>query len=152
MDSGICDLILERLESDRERDTVDVRVVFSRPLDDAADDAYDTQYSFSFVPVYACERRISADNFVLSMSGIHYRPSRDVVKTFVSSWVDAVSDTSRARTKVSCEVSATAARGGGRIYGSKVRFDCGRSSVRRAVNRVVETVMRIKGLVSAMAA
>lgn len=146
MESGICDLILQRLDSDRERDTVDVRIVFRRNTD-----AEETEYNFSFVPVYACERRISADNFVLSMSGIHYRPSRDVVKTFVSSWVDAVSDTSGARTEVSCELSATAARGGGRIYRSTARFDCGRSSIRRGINRVVETVMRIKGLVSAMA-
>jgi len=127
MDSEICDLILQRLECARERDTVNVRIVFRRNTD-----ADETEYNFSFVPVYACERRVSAENFVLSMSEITYRPSRDVVKTFVSSWVDAVSDMPGEHTKVSCELSATAAKGGGRIYGSTVRFECGRDGARRA--------------------
>lgn len=154
----ICDRILQQLESDRQREVVDVKMVFTSPptpkdrfqMPHCDSKKLETEYRISFIPVFPCD--FIDENFIVSISGISFRPNRDIIKTFVSSWVNNLADSaSDDRIKCASEISAVAKSEC--IYQRTVKFDfCKQGNKnRRAINRLVESVMHVKGLCNGMA-
>ena len=102
-----------------------------------------------FKPTYPCD---GEEGFVLSVSGVEFRPGRDVVKALVTAWVDELADESGDDRRMSCVLEVCASAGERRIYKNRVKFDyCKHSGKnKKAINRLVETFMHIKGLCESM--
>nr|WRJ69753.1 hypothetical protein TetV2_00304 [Oceanusvirus sp.] len=153
----ICDRILRQLENDKKRETVEVQVALRSIPDDVINKLVDarttTTHSIEFNPVYIKDAHDDCP-YILSVSGVRFFPKKEVVKSFVSFWLDDMAALSRDN-KLNCEMKLTAKTGDTDIYNNNLRFQyfpehCTKN--RRAINRVVERVMHVKGLCENMRA
>lgn len=146
----VCDIILRKIESDRARGAVEVRVSFAaRASDSCAEHDLSAQHVLTLSQSFPrCE---GADDCVISVSGIEYLPTRDIVKTFVASWVEDLYFRTGKRTKCVANVCATA--DGRNVYQRTMRFELWETPKKnkRAINRITESVMNAKGLFCSMA-
>eukprot|EP00873_Tetraselmis_striata_P033719 jgi/Tetstr1/453983/TSEL_040902.t1 len=158
----ICDRIIQRLREDRHRDMVRVSLGFTAAtgygtFPEASDSAVRFQHEVEFWPTYPCDG--GDGGYVIAVRGVRFRPNRDLVRTLVRAWLEeivgaACGEGGDARKRVACRVDIDAATSDARsVYHSCVRFEYAGAHARnkRAVNRVVETVMRIKGMCESMA-
>lgn len=146
----ICDRIIQQLKDDRQRDSVHVDLILKtpyRPEKFAVEEPekIECHHYLEFKPTYPCD---GEEGFILSVSGVQFRPNREVVKAFVTSWLDELADESGDDDRMSCVLELSASAGEQRIYKNRVKFDYCRYSGKnkKAVNRLIETFMHIKGL------
>ena len=147
----ICDRIIRQLRDDRERDSVQVHVTLRtsyRPGRFSLEqpDKIECNHEIEFKPMYPCD---GVGGSVISVSGVRFRPDREVVKTFVTTWLEELAEESgEDEGRMSCVLELQALAGDQSIYKNRIRFEYCRQSGKnkKAVNRMVETLMHIKGL------
>ena len=147
----ICDRVIRRLLEDIRRDTVRVVITFrtsSLAPRFAAVEPIDLVrvHEVEFGPRYP---RCWAGGTVLSVSGVCFLPTRPVLKTLVTGWLDELAAASgREEGRMRCLMHLEAACGERRIHASRGGFDYfpGSGRNKKAVNRSVEALMRVKGL------
>lgn len=153
----ICDRIIRLLREDRARDAVRVHLALrtsyrSGKYAEEEPDQVVCRHDIEFEPTYPCD---GASGSVISVSGVRFRPDRAVVKTFVTTWLQELADESgESEGRIPCVAELQALAGDRRIYQNRIRFEYCRHSGRnkKAVNRMVETLMQVKGLCESLAA
>ena len=146
----ICDRIIQLIREGRERDSV--RVVLDlktphRPGRFAAVEPAkaECRHCMEFKPAYPGDE---GRGFFLTVSGVRFRPTREVIKALVVAWLDELAEESGDDDRMSCALELSAWKGDRRIYNNRVKFDYCRRRARnkKAVNRLVEALMHVKGL------
>lgn len=97
-----------------------------------------------------CERR-DGPPMLLTVCGTRFYPRRELVKSFVTSWLDAL-DTMQPKLSCKMEMSAMT-KDNNDIYRNKIKFDYypnNNTRNRRVVNRLVERIMRVKSMCDEM--
>eukprot|EP00873_Tetraselmis_striata_P043835 jgi/Tetstr1/464099/TSEL_008904.t1 len=150
----LCDRIIRQLRDDRDQGSVQVKLKLRtshRSGKFAIEDPDKTEcdHEILFQPGYPCD---GATGAVLSVSGVRFRPNRHVVKTFVTAWLGELAELSGEEDRIRGVMDVQALSGESSIYKSRVRFDYCRLSGKnkKAVNRIAEALMHIKGLCDSM--
>lgn len=149
----ICDKIIKQLQEDRKRDTVSVSLKLRAPVGRGSrfyvtdpTEVTERLHVVEFAPSFPCEG--SDDAYTMTVCGAEFLPRRDVIKTFVTTWLRDLGashgpDTSR----LPCGFELTARIGKNTVYRTSTRFEyANEGRNKKAINRVVESLMQVKGL------
>jgi hypothetical protein len=148
----ICDRVIRQLLEDIRRETVRVVITIRTSILAARFAEVDPNdlvrvHEVEFGPRYP---RSWTGGTVLSVSGVCFRPSRPILKTLVTGWLDQLAaESGREEGRMHCVLDLEAACGERKIYEIRGGFDyfpgsAGRN--KKAVNRLVEALLRVKGL------
>ncbi|AUF82279.1 hypothetical protein TetV_187 [Tetraselmis virus 1] len=146
----ICDQIIQHLQNEQRKETVDINInLVTTPT--IIDSNYNTSYSHNmkFDPVIM--KNYDEDlNYLLTVSGVSFYPKREVVKSFVSSWLeDMTKQASINKIDIEFDLEAIVGHDSSPIYKDSLTFcyfpnQCTKN--KRNINRIVERVMKIKHL------
>lgn len=147
----ICDRVIRQLREDRKRDSIRVQLTLRsayRPGRFATEvpDKVECNHEIEFKPTYPCD---GVGGAVISVCGVRFRPDRSVIKTLASAWLEELAERSgEDQGRMSCVLELRAVAGAQDLYNNRVRFeyDSRSGKNKKAMNRMVEALMQIKGL------